>query len=253
MLHWCIRHLLNRHSVQVAYPCLLSAVGNKNSVDLPLFCLSLSCTILQTLTRRHYVSLPALLTPNYYYRTTTKTNSVFSANKRVNDSQVRPLAVDASLGGVFSFTTEALLDQAYTIETLRQKSQTLLKKDFNTTADSSKSETSRDELAVDCKLRAKRLRRTFCQGNGSSMPISVFPLYCCWPKILSRRPQTPTKCGKAFFCPATDYCKWHGLLHPIRLQGSAGYWRQDKTDMKMNIVAVWVTVGFAKLVQVYLH
>ena len=179
MLHWCIRHLLNCHSVQVAYPCLLLAVGNKNFVDLPLFRLSLSRAILRALTRRHCISLPALPTPNYYYRTTAKTNPAFSANERVNDSQVRPLAVDASLGGVSSFTTEASLDQAYTIETLSQKSQTSLKKDSNTTADPSKSETSRDELAVDCKLRAKRLRRTLCQGNGSAMPRSVFPLCCC--------------------------------------------------------------------------
>lgn len=48
------------------------------------------------------------------------------ANKRANDSQVRTLAVDASLGGVSSFPTEASLDQAYTIETLSQKSHTSL-------------------------------------------------------------------------------------------------------------------------------
>lgn len=48
------------------------------------------------------------------------------ANERANDSQVRTLAVDASLGGVSSFPTEASLDQAYTIETLSQKSHTSL-------------------------------------------------------------------------------------------------------------------------------
>lgn len=47
-------------------------------------------------------------------------------NKRANDSQVKILAINASLGRVFSFLTEALLDQAYTIKTLSQKSQTSL-------------------------------------------------------------------------------------------------------------------------------
>lgn len=35
------------------------------------------------------------------------------ANKRANDSQVKILAVDARLGEVSRFTTEASLDQAY--------------------------------------------------------------------------------------------------------------------------------------------
>lgn len=106
----------------------------------------------QKLAKLHFISLPALPTPNYYCRTTGKTNPAFSANKRANDSQVRILVVDASLGRVFSFTNEASLDQANTIETLNQRSQTSLKKGFNTTADPSEFEISRDELVVDCKL-----------------------------------------------------------------------------------------------------
>ena len=73
------------------------------------------------------------------------------ANERANDSQVGPLAVDASFGGVFSFTTEASLNETYTIEALSQES--------NTTADPPESETSMDELAIDYRLPAKRLRR----------------------------------------------------------------------------------------------
>lgn len=56
-------------------------------------------------------------------------------NARANDSQVRILAVDARLGGFSSFTTEASLDKAYTIESLSQKSQIFLNKDSNTAAD----------------------------------------------------------------------------------------------------------------------
>jgi hypothetical protein len=73
------------------------------------------------------------------------------ANEKANDSQVGPLAVDASFGGVFSFTTEASLNETYTIEALSQES--------NTTADPPESETSMDELAIDYRLPAKRLRR----------------------------------------------------------------------------------------------
>lgn len=83
----------------------------------------------------------ALPTPNYY-----------CANKRANDSQVRTLAVNVNLDGFSSFTTEASLGQANTIKTLNQKFEILLKKSFNTTADSSKSETLTDKLTIDCKL-----------------------------------------------------------------------------------------------------
>lgn len=91
-----------------------------------------------------------------------KTNPAFNTNKRANNSQLKTLAIDASLNRVSSFTTKALLDQTNTIKTLSQKPQTLLKKDFNITADPSESKTLRNELMVDCKLRAKRLRRTLC-------------------------------------------------------------------------------------------
>lgn len=47
-------------------------------------------------------------------------------NKRANNSQVRILTIYANLGGISSFLTEALLDQAYTIKILSQKSQTSL-------------------------------------------------------------------------------------------------------------------------------
>ena len=73
------------------------------------------------------------------------------ANKRANDSQVGTLAVDASFGEVSNFTTDASLDETYTIEALSQES--------NTTADPPESETSMDELALDYRLPAKRLRR----------------------------------------------------------------------------------------------
>jgi hypothetical protein len=72
------------------------------------------------------------------------------ANERVNDSQVGTLAVDASFGGISSFTTEASLDEAYTIEALSQESRTSLNEE---------SETSTDELASDYKVPAKRSSR----------------------------------------------------------------------------------------------
>lgn len=68
------------------------------------------------------------------------------ANKRANDSQFNILAVDVRLGKVSRFTTEASLDQVYTIELLSQKSQILLNKDSNITVNLSDPETSIDEL-----------------------------------------------------------------------------------------------------------
>lgn len=68
------------------------------------------------------------------------------ADKRANDSQVKLLAVDAGLGEVSRFITEASLDQVYTIESLSQKSQILLNKDSNTAVDLPDSENSIDEL-----------------------------------------------------------------------------------------------------------
>ncbi|ERF73248.1 hypothetical protein EPUS_03080 [Endocarpon pusillum Z07020] len=82
------------------------------------------------------------------------------ANKRVNDGQVRTLAVDASFGGVSSFTIDASLDGIYTIEALSQESQSSLNKDSHTTADPPDSETSTDELALDYTHPAKRSRHS---------------------------------------------------------------------------------------------
>lgn len=73
------------------------------------------------------------------------------ANERANDGQVGTLAVDAGFSGVSSSTTGASLDESYTIEALSQES--------NTTADPPESEPSTDELALDYRLPAKRLRR----------------------------------------------------------------------------------------------
>jgi hypothetical protein len=70
------------------------------------------------------------------------------ANERANDSQVGTLA---GFSGVSSFTTGASLDETYIIEALSQES--------NTSADPPESETSTDELALDYRLPAKRLRR----------------------------------------------------------------------------------------------
>jgi ERCC4-type nuclease len=81
------------------------------------------------------------------------------ANKKVNDSQIRTLAVNASFGGISSFTTEDSLDEAYTIEALSQESRTSLNEGSNITADPPESKTSMDELAIDYRLPTKRLRR----------------------------------------------------------------------------------------------
>lgn len=81
------------------------------------------------------------------------------ANERANHSQVEALAVDASFGGFSSFTTEESLDEAYTMETLSQESRTSLNEGSNINADPPESETSTDELAIDYRLPAKRLRR----------------------------------------------------------------------------------------------
>ena len=81
------------------------------------------------------------------------------ANERANDSQVGTLAVDASFGGVSSFTTEASLDEASTIKALSQESQTSLNEGSNIIADLQESETSTDELASDYKVPAKRSGR----------------------------------------------------------------------------------------------
>ena len=86
-------------------------------------------------------------------------------NEKVNDSQIETLAVDASFGGVSSFTTEASLDETYTIEALSQESQTSLNEGPNITADPPESETSADELALDYSLPAKRLRRHSKQSH----------------------------------------------------------------------------------------
>lgn len=78
------------------------------------------------------------------------------ANERVNDSQVRTLAIGASFGGVI---TEALLDETSTIEAPSQESQTSLNEGSNITADIQESESSIDELASNYKVPAKRLSR----------------------------------------------------------------------------------------------
>ncbi|KAF7503146.1 hypothetical protein GJ744_004288 [Endocarpon pusillum] len=80
------------------------------------------------------------------------------ANEKVNDSQIRTLAVDASFGGISSFTTEDSLDEAHTIEALSQESRTSPNEGSNMTADPPESDTSTDELALD-SLPAKRLIR----------------------------------------------------------------------------------------------
>lgn len=69
------------------------------------------------------------------------------------------LALDASFSGDPSCTTGASRDKTYTIKAPSQQSQTSLNKDSNTTADPPESESSTDELALDYKLPAKRLRR----------------------------------------------------------------------------------------------
>lgn len=81
------------------------------------------------------------------------------ANEAADDSQVGMLALDASFCGDTSCTTGASQDKTYTIKALSQQSQTSLNKDSNTTADPPESESSTDELALDYKLPAKRLRR----------------------------------------------------------------------------------------------
>lgn len=68
------------------------------------------------------------------------------ANKKVNDSQVKILAINARLNEIFKFITKLLLDQLYTIESLSQKSPILLNKDFNTAVDFPNSKTLIDEL-----------------------------------------------------------------------------------------------------------
>lgn len=84
-------------------------------------------------------------------------DAIKRANKRANNSQVGTLAVDAS--GVSGFTTDAPLDETYTIEALSQDSQSSLNKDSNTIADPPESETSTDELAFDYRLPVKRSRK----------------------------------------------------------------------------------------------
>ena len=79
--------------------------------------------------------------------------AVQRANKRVNDSQVGTLAVDAS------FITDASLDKAYTIEARSHESQNSLDKDSNTTADPSESETLMNELMLDHEFQTKCLRK----------------------------------------------------------------------------------------------
>lgn len=81
------------------------------------------------------------------------------ANKRVNDSQVGAPAVNANFSRVSSFTTDASSNETDTIEVLSQESQILQNKYSYTTTDPPESETSTDELASDCRLPAKRLRR----------------------------------------------------------------------------------------------
>ena len=76
--------------------------------------------------------------------------AIKQANERAADSQVRTLATGASFSRVSSFTNG---------EPLSQESQTSLKKGSTTTADPPESETSMDELALDYRLPAKRLRR----------------------------------------------------------------------------------------------
>lgn len=78
------------------------------------------------------------------------------ANKRVNDNQV---VIDASVGGVSTFTTGASQDEPDTIEALSQQSQNSLNKDSNTTTDPPETEASTDELASDYGIPAKRLRK----------------------------------------------------------------------------------------------
>ncbi|ERF69373.1 hypothetical protein EPUS_08645 [Endocarpon pusillum Z07020] len=81
------------------------------------------------------------------------------ANEKVNDSQVGTLAVDASFGGISSFTTEDSLDEAYMIEALSQESRTSLDEGSNIATDPPESETSTDKLTINYSLTAKRLKR----------------------------------------------------------------------------------------------
>ena len=94
------------------------------------------------------------------------------ANDRVNDSQVGTLAVDASFGGVSSFTTEASLDETSTVEAPSQESQTSLNEGSNITADLQESETSTDELASDYKVPAKRSSRHSKQSHQSQRKVT---------------------------------------------------------------------------------
>ena len=94
------------------------------------------------------------------------------ANERANDSQVGTLAADASFGGVSSFTTEASLDEAYTIEALSQESQTSLNEGSDITADLQDPETSTDELASDYKVPAKRSSRHSRRSHGPQRKAS---------------------------------------------------------------------------------
>ena len=88
-------------------------------------------------------------------------------NERANESQVGPLAVDASCGLVSSFASEASLDEHYTIEHLSQEPRTSLNGDSNTTANLQESETSTDEPVLDYRLLAKRSSRRSRQSHQS--------------------------------------------------------------------------------------
>jgi hypothetical protein len=72
-------------------------------------------------------------------------------NEKANNSQVKPLAVNTSFSGVFSFITKALLNETYIIKALSQES--------NTTANPLEFETLMDKLVIDYRVPTKRLRR----------------------------------------------------------------------------------------------
>jgi hypothetical protein len=69
--------------------------------------------------------------------------AIGQANERAGDSQATAIAVDASFGQVYSFTSEPTLDETYTTE------------DSNTTH-LQDSETSSVELSLDSRLPVKR-------------------------------------------------------------------------------------------------
>lgn len=89
------------------------------------------------------------------------------ANKRANDSQAEVSAVNSSFDSIFSFASEVSLNESYTIEPLSQKSWTLLNEDFNTAANSQKSEISMNELRLNYRLSVKHFSKDSKQSHQS--------------------------------------------------------------------------------------